>query len=482
MVQNDFLQYRVFQRIAEASAALHQESYVIGGYVRDLLLQRPSNDIDVVTVGSGIDLARRVAENSGGAKITVYKSFGTAMIKVKEGSEWLELEFVGARKESYRTDSRNPVVEAGTLEDDLNRRDFTINALALSLNAASYGQLLDPFNGLSDLKNKLIRTPQDPDITYSDDPLRMIRAIRFASQLGFSIVTESFAAISRNVDRIHILSQERITDELMKIIRSPRPSVGFQLLMDSGLLQQILPEMVALSGTETKKGRSHKDNFSHTLEVLDNVAAASDNPWLRWAAVFHDIAKPVTKRWDENIGWTFHNHDYQGGQMLPSIFKRLRMPLGDELNYVKKLVLLHLRPQVLAESIVTDSAVRRLLFDAGNDVDDLMILCEADITSKNEKKKQRFLQNFALVRQKIVDVEANDRIRNWQPPVDGTIIMETFDLAPSVTVGVLKLAIREAILDGVIPNEFNAAYGFLLKKGEELNLPVVKNFLNAFDV
>ncbi|MDD2323569.1 MAG: CCA tRNA nucleotidyltransferase, partial [Bacteroidales bacterium] len=292
MVQNDFLQYRVFQRIAEASAALHQESYVIGGYVRDLLLQRPSNDIDVVTVGSGIDLARRVAENSGGAKITVYKSFGTAMIKVKEGLEWLELEFVGARKESYRTDSRNPVVEAGTLEDDLNRRDFTINALALSLNAASYGQLLDPFNGLSDLKNKLIRTPQDPDITYSDDPLRMIRAIRFASQLGFSIVTESFAAISRNVDRIHILSQERITDELMKIIRSPRPSVGFQLLMDSGLLQQILPEMVALSGTETKKGRSHKDNFSHTLEVLDNVAAASDNPWLRWAAVFHDIAKP----------------------------------------------------------------------------------------------------------------------------------------------------------------------------------------------
>ncbi len=472
-----YLQHSIFRIITEASVELNQQSYVIGGFVRDLFLHRHSKDIDVVTVGSGIELAQLVAKRTDTDTVSVFKNFGTAMIKVRDGEGFLELEFVGARKESYRHDSRKPTVEEGTLEEDQRRRDFTINALAISLNNDSFGEMLDPFGGIRDMKNRLIRTPLDPNITYSDDPLRMMRAIRFATQLQFSIVPESKSAITRNVKRIHIISKERVVDELMKIIKTPKPSIGFCLLYETGLLQEILPEMVLLKGTETKAGRSHKDNFAHTLEVLDNVAKESDDPWLRWAAVFHDIAKPVTKRWDEDHGWTFHNHDFLGAKMLPRIFKRMKMPLGDHLKYVQKMVSLHLRPQVLSESIVTDSAVRRLLYDAGDDIDDLMILCEADITSKNEKKKQRFLRNFALVRVKIKEVEEKDRIRNWQPPVNGETIMETFGLKPSKDVGVLKMAIREAILDGIIPNNFDEAYLFLLEKGREMNLEVKRNFI-----
>ncbi|PID95244.1 MAG: tRNA nucleotidyltransferase [Bacteroidetes bacterium] len=470
------LAHRVFQVIAEASEALGQRSFVIGGFVRDLILKRPSKDIDVVTVGSGILLAEKVASMLGGGKLSVFKNFGTAQLKFFDGEGMMEVEFVAARKESYHHDSRKPMVEEGSLEDDQNRRDFTINALALSLNKDSFGELSDPFGGIQDLHDWLIRTPLNPDITYSDDPLRMMRAIRFATQLQFTIVPASREAIVRNVKRIRIVSKERVLDELMKIIRAPRPSVGFFLLLETGLLQEILPEMVLLKGTESRGGRSHKDNFFHTLEVLDNVARVSENPWLRWAAVFHDIAKPATKAWDATHGWTFHNHDYLGAKMLPRIFKRLKMPMGDPLKYVQKLVALHLRPQVLSESIVTDSAVRRLLFDAGDDVDDLMILCEADITSKNERKKQRFLKNFALVRQKLKEVEEKDRIRNWQPPVNGEIIMETFGLTPSREVGVLKLAIREAILDGTIPNEFEPAYAFLLKEGRSMGLSVKRDY------
>ncbi len=473
-----YLEHKIFEVISEASAALGQESYVIGGFVRDLFLDRPSKDIDVVTIGSGIALAEAVAAREGGVKVAVFRNFGTAQLKVPDGDHFLELEFVGARKESYRSDSRKPTVEEGTLEDDQNRRDFTINALALSLNKATFGELLDPFGGIQDMHDGLIRTPLNPDITYSDDPLRMMRAIRFATQLQFTIVPESMEAITRNVERIRIISRERVLDEMMKIIRSPKPSIGFYLMKETGLLKEILPELLALAGVETRAGRSHKDNFAHTLEVLDNVARESEDVWLRWAAVFHDIAKPATKRWEEGHGWTFHNHDFLGAKMLPRIFKRLKMPLGDPLKYVQKLVSLHLRPQVLSESVVTDSAVRRLLFDAGDEIDDLMILCEADITSKNEKKKQRFLNNFALVREKLKEVEEKDRIRNWQPPVNGETIMETFGLKPSREVGVLKLAIREAILDGVIPNEFEDAYRFLLDKGAEMGLQVQRNFLS----
>jgi len=473
-----YLEHKIFEVISEASAALGQESYVIGGFVRDLFLDRPSKDIDVVTIGSGIALAEAVAAREGGVKVAVFRNFGTAQLKVPDGDHFLELEFVGARKESYRSDSRKPTVEEGTLEDDQNRRDFTINALALSLNKATFGELLDPFGGIQDMHDGLIRTPLNPDITYSDDPLRMMRAIRFATQLQFTIVPESMEAITRNVERIRIISRERVLDEMMKIIRSPKPSIGFYLMKETGLLKEILPELLALAGVETRAGRSHKDNFAHTLEVLDNVARESEDVWLRWAAVFHDIAKPATKRWEEGHGWTFHNHDFLGAKMLPRIFKRLKMPLGDPLKYVQKLVSLHLRPQVLSESVVTDSAVRRLLFDAGDEIDDLMILCEADITSKNEKKKQRFLNNFALVREKLKEVEEKDRIRNWQPPVNGETIMETFDLKPSREVGILKLAIREAILDGEIPNEFEEAYRFLLAKGAEMGLQVQRNFLS----
>ena len=473
-----YLEHKIFEVISEASAALGQESYVIGGFVRDLFLDRPSKDIDVVTIGSGIALAEAVAAREGGVKVAVFRNFGTAQLKVPDGDHFLELEFVGARKESYRSDSRKPTVEEGTLEDDQNRRDFTINALALSLNKETFGQLLDPFGGIQDMHDRLIRTPLDPDITYSDDPLRMMRAIRFATQLQFTIVPESMEAITRNVERIRIISRERVLDEMMKIIRSPKPSIGFYLMKETGLLKEILPELLALAGVETRAGRSHKDNFAHTLEVLDNVARESEDVWLRWAAVFHDIAKPATKRWEEGHGWTFHNHDFLGAKMLSRIFKRLKMPLGDPLKYVQKLVSLHLRPQVLSESVVTDSAVRRLLFDAGDEIDDLMILCEADITSKNEKKKQRFLNNFALVREKLKEVEEKDRIRNWQPPVNGETIMETFDLKPSREVGILKLAIREAILDGEIPNEFEEAYRFLLAKGAEMGLQVQRNFLS----
>lgn len=466
------LQHPVFSLIATEAQSMGVEAYVIGGYVRDIFLKRPSKDIDIVVVGSGIDLAHRVAAKlDRNVPVNYFKNFGTAMIKYDD----LEIEFVGARKESYRSDSRKPLIETGTLEDDQKRRDFTINTMAIHLTSSNFGELLDPFNGIQDLHDHLIRTPLDPEITFSDDPLRMMRAIRFATQLNFTIRERELKAIKTSSERIKIVSIERISDELNKIILSPKPSKGFELLFRTGLLQIIFPQFCQLHGVEYVNGRGHKDNFYHTLEVLDNVCKVSDDLWLRWAAILHDIAKPLTKRYEPDHGWTFHGHEDKGARMVKQIFRQFKLPLNEKLKFVEKMVQLHLRPIVLAQEHITDSAIRRLLFDAGDDIDSLMMLCHADVTTKNEYKIRKYKENFTIVQEKLKEVEAKDQIRNWQPPVTGEHIMETFDLKPGREVGIIKNAIREAILEGEIRNDFEEAYFFMVRKGEELGLPVRKD-------
>lgn len=460
------LDREIFKIIAEVAKSEQQRIFVIGGFVRDYFLRRPSNDIDIVVEGNGINIAKKVAKTTGIKKVSVFKNFGTAMLHYKE----TDIEFVGARKESYDSNSRNPVVENGTLEDDQNRRDFTINALALSLNEEDFGMLIDPFGGIQDLHDKIIRTPLDPDTTFSDDPLRMLRAIRFATQLQFRIDDNVFEAICNNRHRLKIVSMERIIYELNKILKSPKPSTGFKLLDRTGILSMILPQLADLKGVNSVEGKQHKDNFLHTLEVVDNICKTTNNIWLRWAALLHDIAKYITKRYDAEQGWTFHGHEYVGSKMIPSIFAKLRLPMNEKMRYVQKLVLLHLRPIALSLDEVTDSAVRRLLFDAGDDIDDLMLLCEADITSKNEQTQKRHLANFQLVRQKLKEIEEKDKIRNFQPPISGELIMNVYGLHPCREVGIIKNAIKDAILDGIIKNDYNEAYCFMQKKAEELDL------------
>lgn len=461
----EFLEKKIFQVISNQAEDLGVNAYVIGGYVRDCILNRKSNDIDVVVEGSGIKLAEKVAETLS-AKLSVFKSFGTAMIR----NDKMEVEFVGARKESYRADSRKPIVEDGTLYEDQLRRDFTINAMSFSLQKENFGELLDPFNGLQDIQDGLIRTPLDPDTTYIDDPLRMIRAIRFASQLSFTIVPESLESIARNKNRLSILSMERISEEMHKILLSPKPSYGLRLLDETGLLAYILPVLIKLKGVETLEGKGHKDNFSHSLKVLDNIAEHTDNLWLRWAALLHDIGKPTTKKFEKGIGWTFYSHDYVGGKMVPGVFKSLKLPLNEKMKYVQKLVQLHLRPIALVEEMVTDSAVRRLLFDAGDDIDDLMLLCEADITSKNDRIVAKHKNNFALVREKLVEVEEKDAIRNFKLPISGEMIMEMYNILPCKEIGQMKEQIKNAILDGVIENNYESALKMLKSLASELGL------------
>ncbi len=467
---NRCLNDRIFKVISEVAGRENMEAFVIGGFVRDCLLGTPSKDIDIVVTGSGIDFAKAVANELGNRKVNYYPNFGTAMLK--DGK--YEIEFVGARKESYRKDSRKPIVENGSLSDDQKRRDFTINALAFSLNEKDFGKLVDPFQGVSDLEKKIIRTPGDPLITFSDDPLRMLRAIRFATRLNFKIEENTFAGIKKKKERISIISKERIIDEINKIILCTKPSIGFRLLEASGLLELIIPELHALKGVEEKEGKMHKDNFFHTIMVLDNLAEKSNDLWLRWAALLHDIGKPATKKYDPEVGWTFHGHDYIGSKMIPSIFRRLRLPMDEKMKYVRKLVQLHLRPIALVSDEVSDSAIRRLIFEAGEDTEDLMTLCEADITSKNEAKVKKYISNFRRVRRKIQEIEEKDHIRNFQPPVSGNEIMETFDIKPGPEIGIIKEYIKESILDGIIPNEHEAARKLMMEKAKEMGLSVKK--------